>query len=130
MTTISIWTQIPIYALLGENGCILFALFSALHAQLLAMGGFGMAVFRLICVENRVIQFDREKLIKTIHKIQVIILISTTLMSNFGTFNIIGQEKNGMFLFCKDYGIAKVEISHSYFNYGNQEFGKLKQIFL
>ena len=129
MTTVSICTQIPIYTLLGENGCTLFALSSVIHAQLLAMGGFGMAVFRLICVENRVIQFDREKLVKTIHIIQVIILSSTTLISYFGTFNVVAQEKNGMFLFCKDYGMAKVEIYHSYFNYGNQEFGKFKQIF-
>ena len=35
-----------------------------------------------------------------------------------------GWEKNSMNQFCKDYGLVKAEVYHSYLNYENQKFGK------
>ena len=122
MTTISIITQISMYDIFGKPGCILFGLSIGIHEQLLVIGGFGMALFRIICVEN-LTKIDRAKLVKIIHLVEFIFVIGTTSMSTIGIKNA-GWEKNSMNQFCKDYGLVKAKVYHSYLNYENQKFGK------
>ena len=128
MTTISIFKQISVYNIFGETGCIIFGLSIGIHEQLLIIGGFGMAIFRLFCIENWSEQIERQQLVRIIHLIQSAIIIITTTISIFG-ISYAGWEKNIMNQFCKDYGLVKADIYHSYHNYENQELGKYEKYF-
>ena len=125
MTFISIITQIPMNDMFGDNGCIIFGLSNGIHAELLIIGGFGMAIFRIICVENWVQHIEKEKLVKIIHFLEIVFVIGTTILAAYGIINA-GWEKNPTNRFCNDYGLVKSEIIHSYLNYENQAFGKYK----
>ena len=125
MITISIITQISLFNIFGETGCIIFVLSSWIQGQLAVSGGFGMAIFRMICIEDLIKQIDRSKLVIIIHIGQFVVLIGTTTMSTLGIINT-GWEKNKLFRFCMDYGPVKGDIYHSYFNNENEEFGKYK----
>ena len=119
----SIVGQISLYELFGQSGCNIFWLSDLMQAQFLVTGGFGMSVFRMICVENRVIQFTKERLVQIIHMIGLAIVICNVTLVFFGIMNA-GWEKNGMYQFCKDYGTAKVEVHHSYNNLQMTGLGK------
>ena len=124
MITISIATQLSLYDVFGENGCMIFWLSNVIHAQLYVIGGFGIAVFRIICIENRLKQFNREQLVKTIHFIGFVIVISITTIIIYGLINS-GWKQNGMYQFCKDYGTVKVDVFHSYtYNTSQNHLGK------
>ena len=123
MTNISITSQISLFDIFGKTGCIIYVLCSWIQGQLLVSGGFGMAIFRMICIENLLKQIDRSKLVKIILIGNFIVLIGTTAISTFGMINI-GWDKNKLFRFCMDYGTAKGDFYHSYFNNENEEFGK------
>ena len=112
----------------GDKGCIIFGICMGIHAELLVVGGFSMAVFRIICVENWVKQIEKEKLVKIIHFLEIVFVIGTTTMCTYG-IRIAGWEKNPTNRFCKDYGLAKSDVFNSYiqiFNYENKNFGKYK----
>ena len=123
MTTISIITQISMYDIFGENGCIIFGLSIGIHEQLLVIGGFGMAIFRIICIENWAKHIEREKLVKIIHLVEIVFVIGTTTMAIFGII-YAGWEKNSKGQFCKDFGLYKADIYHSYLTYEHHAFGK------
>ena len=125
MTNISIITQISLFNIFGKTGCIIYVLCSWIQGQLLVTGGFGMAIFRMICIENLFKQMDRSKLIKIILIGHFVVLIGTTMMSTFAMINT-GWEKNKLFRFCMDYGSTKGDIYHSHFNKENKEFGNYK----
>ena len=123
LVIISIIGQISLYDIFGQSGCIIFWLSDIIQAQILITGGFGMSVFRMICIENRVIQINKERLVQIIHSVGLAIVICNVTLIFFGIINT-GWEKNGMYQFCKDYGTAKVEVHHSYNNLQMTDLGK------
>ena len=123
MTTISIGTQISGYDIIGEEGCILFWLSSVIQPHVLVIGGFGMAVFRLICVENAAQQITKEMLLTIIHAAELILLCCTVTLVTSGMIST-GFEQAGMYQFCRDFGKTKAETYQSYNSLSSQEFGK------
>ena len=121
MTTISIITQISIYDIFGEIGCAVYASSLIIHGRLLVVGGFAMAIFRIVCIENLAKQIERKNLAKIIHLVEFIVIIPVTF-----TITIFGKSSTIMYPFCKDYGLAKADILHSYYEYDseNEEFGE------
>ena len=128
MVTISIITQISMYDIFGEIGCAINLLFMRLHARLLTVGGFGMAIFRIVCIENLAKQIERKYLAKIIHLVEFVVIITITI-----TITIV-EENYSLWLgksttrhqFCKDYGLTKADILYSYneYDFENEEFGE------
>ena len=123
MTCISLITQNSIYDIFGETGCFVFKTSVRILMQLLAIGGFGMAIFRIICVENLVKQISRANLVKIIHLIEIVIIIGSNIILDF-TIKTSGGENFKLYQFCMDYSSIKGDILHSYNNYENKELGK------
>ena len=126
MTTISIITQISIYDIFGEIGCGAYDISICLHGQLSIVGGFGMAIFRIACIENLAKQIERKNLAKIIHLSEFVFIMPVTI-----TFTILGKyysswEKRILYQFCKDCGLAKADILQSYNEYDSEydEFGE------
>ena len=125
LTILSIGTQTSLYDIIGEEGCFIFWLSSVIHPHSLVIGGLGMAIFRLICVQNRCQQFNKDKLVTVIHIFELILLCFIVTISIYAMFNA-GMERAGMYQFCKDFGTTKAGIYHDYINLPTQEFGKNK----
>ena len=122
MTIISITAQISIHDIFGETGCSIFGASVWIHNFLLGIGGFGMAVFRLICIENYVKQIDKTKLAKILHAVEFLIVIGVIAIWKFGLSNTAG-EKTLVAQFFKDYSLAKADILNSYQNYESDKLG-------
>ena len=86
MTTISIFSQISMYDIFGEIGCVVYPMFMRIHGRLLIVGGFGMAIFRIACIENLAKQVERKKLAKIIHFVEFVVImivpITITIFEN------------------------------------------------
>ena len=128
MITISIITQISMYDIFGEIGCAVNLLSMRLHATLLIFGGLGMAIFRIVCIENLAKQIERKNLAKIIHLIEFVFIMTITITITIVEENYsLGFEKpTTQYQFCKDYGLTKADIFHSYYEYysENEEFGE------
>ena len=127
LTTLSIATQTSLYNIIGEEGCFIYWLSSVVHPHSLVIGGLGMAVFRLICVQNRCQQLSKDKLVTIIHILELIILCFNVTLSIYGMLNA-GMERAGMYQFCKDFGTTKAGNYHEYINSPTQEFGKCEVV--
>ena len=123
LTTLSIATQTSLYEIIGEEGCLVFWLSSVIHPHSLVVCGLGMTIFRLICVQNRCKQFNKDKLVTIIHIFELILLCFTVTLSIYGMLNA-GMERAGMYQFCKDFGTTYVGNYHDYKILPTQEFGK------
>ena len=98
------------------------------HANLLIISGFGMAIFRIACIENLAKQIERKNLAKIIQLGEFVVIITVTI-----TITIV-EENYSLWLgksttrhqFCKDYGLIKADILYSYNEYDieNEEFGE------
>ena len=124
LTTISIASQTPLYDIIGEQGCIIYWLSSVLHSQSLVVGGLGMAIFRFICLENRLQEFSKDKLATIIHIVGLILLCSIATITIIGIVNA-GWEQAGMYQFCRNYVTTQAGIHQVYLNLPNQDFGNL-----
>ena len=124
MTIISIISQISIYDIFGENGCDVYASSIRLHGRLLVVGGFGMAIFRIVCIENLAKQIERKKLAKIICIVEYVVIILVTI-----TFQIVLKkyysfwEEPIFYQICKDYGLAKADILQAYNEYNSENKG-------
>ena len=123
MTCISLITQNSIYDIFGEAGCFVFKTSVRILMQLLAISGFGMAIFRIICVENLVKQISRANLVKITLLIEIVFIICTNIVLNF-SIKTSGWENLNLYQFCMDYGSMRGDILHSYNDYENKELGK------
>ena len=127
MTTISIITQISIYDIFGEIGCTVNAMSKLIHARVLIVGGFGMAIFRIVCIEDLTKQIERKKLVKIIHLVEFAIIIPvTSTITILGKYYLSWENPILLYPFCKDYGLAKADIIQSHYEYDseNEEFGE------
>ena len=123
MTCITLFSHISIYDIFGETGCFVFYALIRINNQLLVIGGFGMAIFRIICVENPEKQIGRANLAKTILSVETAIVIGLNIISTFGIYNS-GWEKIKLYQFCMDYSSVKGNIHHLYINYEYEVLGK------
>ena len=127
MTTISIITQISIYDIFGEIGCAVNVFSIRFHAKLLIISGFGMAIFRIACIENLAKQVERKKLVKIIHFVEfVVIIMGPVTMTIFENCYSLWWNPDKQYPFCKDYGVTKADIFQTYNGYcsENEEFGE------
>ena len=127
MITISIITQISMYDIFGEIGCAVNLLSMRLHAMFLIFSGLGMAIFRIVCIENLAKQIERKNLAKIILLVEFVVIITVTI-----TTTILGEiyslwfgKPTTRYQICKDYGLTKADILYSYneYDYENEEFG-------
>ena len=127
MTTISIFTQISIYDIFGKHGCVVYASSIRLHGRLLVVSGFGMAIFRIVCIENLAKQIERKKLAKIIYIVEyaVIILITISFQIVLEKYYSLWEEPI-LYQFCKDDGLAKADILQAYngYDFENKGFGE------
>ena len=128
MTIIPIITHISMYDIFGEIGCAVYALSVRLHARILIVGGFGMAIFRIICIENLAKQIERKYLAKLIHLVEFVVIVTVTI-----TITIVEKDytlwlgkPTIQYPYCKDYGLIKADILYSYNEHDseNDEFGE------
>ena len=115
------------YDIFGEIGCAVYALSMRLHGRLLVLGGFGMAIFRIVCIENLAKQIERKELVKIIHCVEFVIIIPvTSTITILGKYYFSWQNPILLYPFCKDYGLAKADIIQSHYEYDseNEEFGE------
>ena len=116
------------YDIFGEIGCAVYALSMRLHGRLLVLGGFGMAIFRIVCIENLAKQIERKNLAKIIHLIEFVFIMTITITITIVEENYsLGFEKpTTQYQFCKDYGLTKADILYSYNEHDseNDEFGE------
>ena len=124
MTIISIITQISISDIFGDNGCDVYASSMRLHGRLIAVGGFGMAILRLVCIENIAKQIERKTLAKIIYIVEytISILVTITIMileKYYPTSEILYQ-------FCEDYGLVKADVIQAYneYDFENEGYGE------
>ena len=95
------------------------------HANLLIISGFGMAIFRIACIENLVKQVERKKLVKIIHFVEfVVIMMVPIIITIFENRYSLWWNPNKQYPFCKDYGVTKADIFNSYYENENEEFGE------
>ena len=123
MTCVSLITHFSIYDIFGETGCFIFYASIRIFNQSLVIGGFGMAIFRIICVENPEKQIGKANLVKNILLVETAIVIGLNIISSFGIYNS-GWIKIKLNQFCMDYSSIKGDIHHSYINYEYEELGK------
>ena len=116
------------YDIFGEIGCAVYALSVRLHARILIVGGFGMAIFRIICIENLAKQIERKYLAKLIHLVEFVVIVTVTI-----TITIVEKDytlwlgkPTIQYPYCKDYGLIKADILYSYNEHDseNDEFGE------
>ena len=111
------------YDIFGENGCAVFASSIRLHGMLLAIGGFGMAIFRIVCIENLAKQMERKNLAKIIHLVEFVVIILVTSTITILEKYYSSYQKPLFYQFCKDYGLAKADILQSYNEYDSENEG-------
>ena len=114
------------YDIFGEIGCAVYALSMRLHGRLLVLGGFGMAIFRIVCIENLAKQIERKNLAKIIHLVEFVVILTVPI-----TITIIEESYSWwwnpyMQQFCMDYGVTKAAIIQTYNEYHSEdeEFGE------
>ena len=122
LTAFSITTQIPLYETIGEKGCVIFWLSSIIHPQSLVVGGLGMAIFRLICIENRTQQLSKNKLVTIIHAFGLALLCFLVTITTHGIVNA-GWERAGMYQFCRDFSAIKAGIYLTYLDLPTKHLG-------
>ena len=123
MTTISIITQISIYDIFGENGCDTYAASIRLHGRLLAVGGFGMAIFRIVCIEDLAKQIQGKTLAKIIYIVEYTVILLVTMSITILEKYYSSWEKPLFYQFCKDYGLTKADILRAYNEYDYENVG-------
>ena len=116
------------YDIFGEIGCAVYALSVRLHGRLLIASGFGMAIFRIVCIENLAKQIERKNLAKIIHLVEFVVILMVTINITIVEENYslwFGMPKTRD-QFCKDYGLVKADILYSYNEHDveNEEFGE------
>ena len=128
MTTISIITQISIYDILGKNGCDVYASSIRLHGRLLVVGGFGMAIFRIVCIENLAKQIERKYLAKLIYLVEFVVIVTVTITITIveNDYSLWHGKPTMQYPHCKDYDSIKADILYSYNEYDseNKEIGE------
>ena len=115
------------YDIFGQIGCTVYAMSMHLHARLIIVGGFGMAIFRIVCIENLAKQIEGKNLAKIIHLVEfvVILMVTITIMIVEENYSLL-YNPNTLHPFCKDYGLTKIDIFQTYYEYysENEEFGE------
>ena len=84
-----------------------------------------MAVFRLICIENRAKSITKMKLVQKIHLAELALITCTVSLISYGLFGT-GWEQAPMYQYCKDFGTTKAGIFHDYRNGHSQYLGKVQ----
>ena len=87
-----------------------------------------MAVFRLICIENRAKSITKMKLVQKIHLAELALITCTVSLISYGLFGT-GWEQAPMYQYCKDFGTTKAGIFHDYRNGHSQYLGKVQAHF-
>ena len=128
LTTLSIVSQTPIGDVLGQFGCQVYWITSVISSQALAIGGLGMAIFRLFCVEKglTLMRYNCVRIVNLIHLAEVIVLTGTVSLNTYGVI-YDGWEQAAMYQFCMNHGHLEGEVLKSYNRSENQSFGKLHQ---
>ena len=128
LTSLSIASQTPIGDVLGQFGCQVYWITSVISSQALAIGGLGMAIFRLFCVEKglTLMRYNCDRIVNLIHLAEVIVLTGTVSLNTYGVISD-GWEQAAMYQFCMNHGHLEGEVLKSYNRSENQSFGKLHQ---
>ena len=82
-----------------------------------------MAIFRLICIENRSRQLSKNKLVAIIHALGLALLCFLVTITTYGIVNA-GWERAGMYQFCRDYSAIKAGIFLTYLDLPTKHLGK------
>ena len=83
MTLLPIATQTPMFEFFGVEGCYFYTVSQVTYGSVLVIGGFGMAVFRLLCLKKRMMTKEERK--ATMNRI----LIAEVLITLAIVFSII-----------------------------------------
>ena len=98
-----------------------------ISTQALAIGGMGMAVFRLFCVENAftLMRYNCDRIVTLIHLAEIIVLTGSVSLNTFGVIHD-GWDQAAFYQFCMNHGHDKGQVLKLYNRGENQSFGKLQ----
>ena len=109
-SVLTIWpitTQTSLYENIGREGCHFYWIVNALLGESIFIGSLGMAIFRIICVNNLMMEVGwRENLVKYILAGEIgigIVLgtVATCIGFQFGSFQ---------FNYCMNYGNSMADV--------------------
>ena len=110
LTITPIATQTSMKTFISDKGCYLFWLTSMTFQWVIAVSGFGMAVYRIIAYHNMFKKnFGARNIERYIINSERILVIGMLLMYIFGIYGMLGWEKSILFQFCMDIGPLQAE---------------------
>ena len=129
MTLLPIATQTPMFEYIGIKGCYFYTVSQVTGGSVVVIGGFGMSVFRLLCLWKKMITKEEGK--STMKKI----LIAEVLIGLALVFTIIlgvvhvGWERAIFYRYCMGMDSLQGEIFATYAgNLSGKEFTTLDKI--
>ena len=116
MTLSSVITQKPMYEYFGVEGCYFFWTVNNIYMVEATLGGFGMAIFRLVCFHFLFKkEINTKELMKNIllyGKVAIFVIMLTTASG----VALSGMETAIFYQFCMNLGPTQAKVLHEYDN--------------
>ena len=129
MTLISIATQTPMFEYIGIEGCYFYTVSQVTSGSFLVIGGFGMAVYRLLCLQRRMMtKEERKSMMKRILVAKILIALALVFTILLGVVHV-GWERAIFYRYCMGMDSLQGEVLAAYTgNISGKEYTSLDKI--
>ena len=129
MTLLPIATQTPMFEFFGVEGCYFYTVSQVTSGSVLVVGGFGMVVYRLLCLQKTMMtKEERKATMKRILIAEVLIVLVLVFSIILGVVHV-GWERAIFYRYCRGIDSLQGEILAAYTgNISGKEFTALDKI--
>ena len=130
MTIAPILTQTPLSDYVGTKGCYFYWIIHLALSQLLSVGGFGMAVFRLFCLGNLFVDKEFKRTMAKKILIAEMILTIGIILLGFLSAEVLGVEVYIFYQYCTNQNPIHAKLMTAYTSNASMMDPSLAEIFL